>query len=145
MWRPFCTHKAQSVKGCCSLNPSVCLLDMDSVQQECQELNWFHLNCLCRLLHICWWHRLPDTEVLNHAELSSIHTYLCKAQVHWAGHVLRMDDEHLAKCLLFGGLIEGKRSIGGQKKCFKDNLKASLKDFSIDPDVKVQNEMAWVS
>ena len=23
----------------------------------------FYLNCLCRLLHICWWHRIPDTEV----------------------------------------------------------------------------------
>ena len=88
---------------------------------------WFHLNCLHRLLHIQWWHRVPDTEVLNHAELSSIHTYLCKAQLPWAGHVLRMDDEHLPKCLLFGEHVEGKRSIGGQKKCFKNTLKASLK------------------
>ena len=88
-----------------------------------------------RLLHIHWWHRVPDTEVLNCAELSSIHTYLYKAQLHWAGHVLRMDDECLPKCLLFGELIQGKRSIRGQKKHFKDTLKASLKDFSIDPDV----------
>ena len=72
---------------------------------------------------------------LNHAELLSIHTYLCKAQLHWTGYVLRMDDEHLPIHLLFGELIEGKRSTRGQKKHFKDILKASLKDFSIDPDM----------
>ena len=99
------------------------------------KLNWFPLNCLHRLLNIWWWHRVPDTEVINHAELLSIHTYLHKTQLHWAGHVLRMDDEHLPKHLLFGELIEGKRSIGGQKKHFKDTLNAFLKDFSIDPNV----------
>ena len=46
-----------------------------------------------------------------------------------------MDDEHLPKCLLFGELIEGKRSIGGQKKHYNDMLRASLKDSSIDPDM----------
>ena len=46
-----------------------------------------------------------------------------------------MDEECLPKCLLFGELIEGKRSTGGQKKCFKEKLKNSFKDFSIDPDV----------
>ena len=75
------------------------------------------------------------TKVLNHAELSSIHTYLCKSQLHWGGHVLRIDDECLPKCLLFGEPIEGKTSIAGQKKCFKDTLKAPLKDFSVDFDM----------
>ena len=35
------------------------------------------------------------------------------------------------KKLLFGELQQGKRSQGGQKKRFKDTLKASLKAFSI--------------
>ena len=47
-----------------------------------KKLTQFHLNCLYWLLHIHWWHWVPDTEVLNHAELLSIHTYLCKAQLH---------------------------------------------------------------
>ena len=100
-----------------------------------KNLNQFDLNCLYRLLHIQWWHRVPDAEVLNHGELMSNHTYLCKAQLYLASHVLRTDDEHLPKCLLFGEHIEEKRSNGGQKKLFKDILKASLKDISIDPDV----------
>ena len=33
-----------------------------------KKLNCFHLNCLHRLLHIQWWHRVPDTDVLYHAD-----------------------------------------------------------------------------
>ena len=42
-----------------------------------------------------------------------------------------MPDERLAKKVLYGELQEGKRSQGGQKKRYKDTLKASLKDFNI--------------
>ena len=84
-----------------------------------KKLNRFHFNCLCRLLHIQWWHRVPETEVLNCFELSNIHTYLCKAQLCWADHVVRMDDKHLPKCLLFGELIEGKRSIGARRSALR--------------------------
>ena len=47
------------------------------------------------------------------------------------GHVTRMPDERLPKKGLYGELREGKRSQGGQKKRYKDTLKASLKDFNI--------------
>ena len=42
-----------------------------------------------------------------------------------------MPDERLPKKVLYGELQEGKRSQGGQKKRYKDALKASLKDFNI--------------
>ena len=42
-----------------------------------------------------------------------------------------MPDERLPKKVLYGELQEGKRSQGGQKKRYKDTLKASLKDFNI--------------
>ena len=44
-----------------------------------------------------------------------------RAQVHWAGHVACMPDEGIPKQLLFGELADGKRSVGGQKKRFKDS------------------------
>jgi hypothetical protein len=44
----------------------------------------------------------------------SIHTMLWKSQLKWAGHVVRMPD------------------LGGQKKQYKDTLKASLKHCCID-------------
>ena len=51
-------------------------------------------------------------------------------QLRWTGHVTRMPDERLPKKILYGEQV-GKRSHGGQKKRYKDTLKASLKDFNI--------------
>ena len=45
-----------------------------------------------------------------------------------------MPDERLPKKVLYGELQEGKRSQGGQKKRYKDTLKASLKDFNISTE-----------
>ena len=43
-----------------------------------------------------------------------------------------MPDHRLPKKLLYGKLQHGKRSHGGQRKRFKDTLKASLKAFDIN-------------
>ena len=40
--------------------------------------------------------------------------------------------ERIPKQLSFGELADGKRSVGGQKKLFKDTLNTSLKSFDID-------------
>ena len=48
--------------------------------------------------------------------------------------------------ILYGELLTGARSHGGQKKRFKDTLKASLKDFGIDHnswETTAQNRAAW--
>ena len=63
--------------------------------------------------------------------MQSIHTLLKLAQLRWTGHSTRMPDERLRKKVLYGELQEGKHSQGGQKKRYKDTLKASLKDFNI--------------
>ena len=42
-----------------------------------------------------------------------------------------MPEERLLKKILYGELQVGKRSHGGQKKVYKDTLKASFKDFNI--------------
>ena len=42
-----------------------------------------------------------------------------------------MPDARLPKKVFYGELQEGKRCQGGQKKRYKDTLKASLKDFEI--------------
>ncbi|XP_047501815.1 uncharacterized protein LOC125047580 [Penaeus chinensis] len=84
--------------------------------RHAKQLNRFHLSCLRRLLRIKWQDKISDTEVLELASIPSIHTLLQKAQVRWAGHVVRMVDSRLPEQLLYGELCEGKRSVGGQKK-----------------------------
>ena len=57
-----------------------------------------------------------------------------------------MPDERLPKKVLYGELQEGKRSQGGQKKRYKDTLKASLKDFNIPIDSweqAAQDQTKW--
>lgn len=100
--------------------------------RHAKQLNHFHLSCLRRLLHIRWQDKIPDTEVLERTGLPSIYTMLQKTQVRWAGHVVRMPDSRLPKQLLYGELCQGKRSVGGQKKRFKDSLKASLKNLGFE-------------
>ena len=63
--------------------------------------------------------------------MQSVHILLKLAQLRWTGHVTRMPDERLPMKDLYGELQEGKRSQGGQKKRYKDTIKASLKDFNI--------------
>ena len=63
--------------------------------------------------------------------MQSVHTLLKLAQLKWTDHVTRMSDERLPKKILCGELQVGKRFHGGQKKRYKDTLKASLKDFNI--------------
>ena len=100
-------------------------------QRHAKKLNHFHLSCLRKLLKIRWQDKIPDTEVLKKAKMQSVHTLLKLAQLRWTGHVTRMPDERLPNKVLYGELKEGKRSQGGQKKRYKDTLKASLKDFNI--------------
>ena len=100
-------------------------------QQHAKRLNHFHTSCLRKLLKIKWQDRIPDTEVLKRAGMLSIHTLLKLAQLRWTGHVTGMPDERLPKKILYGELQVGKRSHGGQKKRYKDTIKASLKDFNI--------------
>ena len=54
---------------------------------------------------------------------------VCTAKMDW-----RLTSELLLKKVFYGELQEGKRSQDGQKKRYKDTLKASLKDFNIPTD-----------
>ena len=100
-------------------------------QRHAKRLNHFHTSCVRKLLKIKWQDRIPDTEVLKRVGMQSVHTLLKPAQLRWTGHVTRMPEERLPKKILYGELEMGKRSHGGQKKRYKDTLKASLKDFNI--------------
>ena len=100
-------------------------------QRHAKRLNHFHTNRLRKLLNIKWQDRIPDTEVLKRTGMQGVHTFLKLAQLRWSGHVTRMPDERLPNKVLYGERQVEKRSHGGQKKRYKDTLKASLKDFNI--------------
>jgi len=115
-------------------------------KRHAKQLNRFHMSCLRRLFRIKWQDKIPDSEVLRRASTPSIHTLLQKAQLRWAGHVVRMPDSRLPKQLLYGELSKGKCSVGGQKKRYKDSLKVSVKSFGICDNTwesLAKNRSAW--
>ncbi|KAJ8359180.1 hypothetical protein SKAU_G00157050 [Synaphobranchus kaupii] len=77
-------------------------------QRYARKLNHLHLSCLRKLLRITWQDRIPDTEVLSKANISSIPTLLAKAQLRWTGYVTRMPCTRLPKQVFFGELKNGK-------------------------------------
>ena len=108
--------------------------------------NHFHMTCLREILKIKWQDKIPDTKVLSRAKLPTVYTLLMRAQVGWAGHVVRMDGERIPEQLLYGELTHGRRCRGGLTKRSKDSLKVSLKSFDIDTDSwenQAQDRPSW--
>ena len=101
-------------------------------RRHARKLNHFHMSCLRKLLHIKWQDKVPDTEVLEQTGTKSVHTMLLRTQARWAGHIVRMPNHRLPKQIFYGELWDGKRKVGGQKKRYKDSLKATLKELQID-------------
>ena len=57
-----------------------------------------------------------------------------------------MEDCRLPKQIFYSQLKEGKRKRGGQKKRFKDTLKANMKKCKIDHEnweTKAKNRQHW--
>ena len=93
----------------------------------------FHMRCLRKICRISWRERIPNTQILSRCQISSIEAFITHAQLRWCGYVVRMGDERIPKAILFGELSKGKRSTGGQRKQYKDVLKATLKSYGINP------------
>ena len=92
------------------------------------------MTCLWKILDITRQKHIPDTKILARAFLLIIYAILMQTQLLWAGHITRMKDHRLSKKLLNGELSQRKRSIGGQKKRFKETLKWNMKSFGIAPN-----------
>ena len=72
-----------------------------------------------------------DSLIRFRAGIPSIESMLLHCQLRWLGHVIRMPDSRLPHCVLYGQLRLGHRSVGGQRKRFKDHIKSILKRCNI--------------
>jgi len=102
-------------------------------RRHIRMLEQFHTRCLQRILGLKWWHKVPHAEIRRRADIEPLETLLLQRQLRWAGHVIRMPGNRLPRHMLYGELTKGKRTVGGQHKRFKDNLKANLKKCGIPP------------
>ena len=56
---------------------------------------------------------------------------LMKNQMHWAGHLSRMQDWTLLKHLFFGELSNGSRAQNGPKKRFQNTIRVNLRHIKL--------------
>ena len=80
--------------------------------------------------------------------MPSLEEILRKRQLRWTGHVIRQPEHRLPRRVLYGELTTGRRNAGGQKKRLKDNIKASLKKFGMNPstlEADATNRQQWRS
>ena len=99
-----------------------------------RALEQFHIRCLQRILGITWQDRVPHSEILSKTHCRSIEATITQHQLRWLGHVVRMPTSQLPRRVLYGQLHHGRRSAGGQKKRYKDQIKTALKKCRIRPD-----------
>ena len=69
---------------------------------------------------------------LERSEGKSVEATLIHNQMHWGGHVVRMDDDRLPKELFYGEMKVGKRPQHKPKKRYKDCVKNNLNVLHID-------------
>lgn len=96
-------------------------------RRHLKDLNQLQQRQLRQLMRIKWFHRISNETVLERAKCGSIETLASQARLRWAGHVYRMEENRLPKCVLYGELANGQRKHGGQLKRFKDVLHDTLK------------------
>ena len=94
-------------------------------------LESFHIRLLQLILGLRWLHNVTHSEIISRAAIPSIESMLVHRQLRWLGHVIRMLHCRLTHCVLYGQLRLGQRSVGGQKKRFKDHIKSILNKYNI--------------
>ena len=92
-------------------------------RKQIKLLERFHQRCLRSLLSIKWRDHESNEEVFKRASLPSVESILLQVQLHWAGHVTRMEDVRIPKAVFFSELQEGKCDRGVPRKRYKDQLK----------------------
>ena len=113
-----------------------------------RSLESFHIRSLQKILGLTWADRVPHVTILQSAKSCSIESLIMKRQLRWIGHIIRMPENRLPKQLLFGELSQGNRTVGGQKKRFKDHLNALLKKCNIpsaELEVRASDRIGWRS
>lgn len=97
-------------------------------------LEQFHIGKLRRLLRIRWEDRVPNDDVLLRANMQSMEGVIMRHRLRWLGHVQRMPPDRMPVKVLYSELSDGKRSAGGPRKRYKDQLKRSLIAVKIPPE-----------
>ena len=85
-----------------------------------KRLQAFVMCCLRVILGVSRWDEKRNTELRLKAGMERVEVMVMRRRLRWLGHLERLDDTRLPKCLLVCRPQAGKRSVGGQKRRWND-------------------------
>ena len=126
------SYQNQCVQCGCATNTAVWVCEAwTPYRRHIQRLDQFHMRCLRRIANIKWQDMIPNTEVIQRCAQTGIEQHIKCAQLRWSRHLVRMADDRIPKDVFYEELAAGHRTRGGQRKRYKDVLKATLKSCGI--------------
>ncbi len=100
-------------------------------EKQMQQLDSWKFRHLKKILRCKWSDYSSYVDIIERIKsygikIGTIEMTIAKRRLLYLGHVMRMDDYHLPKKMLYGGIKLGRRANGGQEtsyhKCVKDDL-----------------------
>lgn len=82
-------------------------------------------------MKINWLNYVSNINILARANFLPIETIITRTQMRWIGHVSRMDNVRLLKCILYSEMVSGVKSKGGQKKRFQICINKVVNNMSL--------------
>ena len=79
----------------------------------------FQMNCLRRIDGNYLRDRVPNVDILNRCNTSSVESQLQSKRLRWLGHTFRMPHDRVPKKLLFGQ-VNGSRPSGRPRLSYND-------------------------
>ena len=100
-----------------------------------RKLRNFHHRCLRAMRRInrkhTREHRISNAILLKRLSLKSIDCYICKQQLRWAGHVIRMPWERLPRKMM-SSWVRSKRPRGAPQLTYGRSLYKALRKAGVD-------------
>ena len=111
------------------------------------RLRSFHRRCIRSICHVTLRNRIRTTDLLERLSVESIDTYICRQQLRWAGHVIRMPWSRLPRKML-SCWVRSKRPRGAPKYTYGRSLMKCLKKANIDTErwhIIAKDRKSWRS
>ena len=105
-----------------------------STKTICRRLNVFQQRCLRRILRVSYLDRITNAEIHRRTSTRPFSEMVAERRFCFAGHVLHLPPQRLARTSIDWIPRGGKRKQGGQSKTWRRTFHDDLKALDIGPD-----------
>ena len=108
-------------------------------------LQSFVMRCLRSILGVSLWDGQRDTSIRKFIRLQRISTMLTQRRLRLLGHITRMNEDRLPRKLLVCAPSQGRRSAGGQRMRWNDQVMRDLRSCNLEDNWRTlaQERSEW--